>query len=173
MEFPFQKSFFFTCQRIERNQLWVRTIRNLTQVREVVFCSWEFCSSSPKTNMKKEKFWEGLLVHWEECFENCQADLLQQHGAPCHVARLMSDNLDFCGKDNVKDWPGSSPTSVPLRTSRSSSEADYASVWDNLNPHMLKNVDHSSQNELKTNLLVKMLVSPQWLPFFIEQILFP
>ncbi|XP_068225449.1 uncharacterized protein [Palaemon carinicauda] len=50
-----------------------------------------------------------------EEFEKTGTEILQQHGAPCHTAKIIKQGLGDCKVEYIKDWPGNSPDLSPIK----------------------------------------------------------
>lgn len=45
------------------------------------------------------------MWHLPDAFDDNQAVIFQQDGAPPHKAKSVSEWLDGCGIEYIKDWP--------------------------------------------------------------------
>ena len=120
--------------------------------------------------VNKERYFEILVDHLEECFEATNSDFFQQDGAKAHTAKLITNYLDFCGINYFSDWPGNSPDLNPIEnlwgimksqlrkrdvSSISKLKLALQDIWDNLDPQLLKNLALSIPKRLQAVIKTK------------------
>lgn len=64
--------------------------------------------------MNQNVYYELLCDHLPDAFEDTQAKIFQQDGAPCHTAKSICKWLQDCEVPYIKDWPGNSPDISPI-----------------------------------------------------------